>query len=123
MLNVTIIFHTDTNVTLGFTDDTTSVCDYSCSLNADVHLRKLKLSLVRLNVLCLHWYWVWISAWVFVFQAFKKTMALCQGDVDEAALFAKVTKNQDELCVVWFELHIFYRSEYLLWLLQFKCLN
>ncbi len=30
---------------------------------------------------------------VFVFQAFRRTMALSHGDVDEAVLFAKVTEN------------------------------
>lgn len=30
---------------------------------------------------------------VLVFQAFRRTMALSRGDVDEAVLFAKVTEN------------------------------
>lgn len=30
---------------------------------------------------------------ISVFQAFRRTMALSQGDVDEAVLFAKVTNN------------------------------
>lgn len=48
------------------------------------------------------------SLFVF-FQAFRRTMALSQGDVDEAVLFAKVTENiwgplcgsSQPLCRVW----------------------
>lgn len=30
---------------------------------------------------------------ILVSQAFKRTMAMSQGDIDEAVIFAKVTKN------------------------------